>query len=97
MVWCVMVKGPCRGSRCDFWIRVKLRKQTVDEIADEVRGSIVPCRDTSGLEIGKALRDYWTAVGVKDMDLLCQEEPDLCAKIRQVEAAVYSWADQMPI
>ena len=49
------------------------------------------------MEIGKALRDYWTAVGVKDMDLLCQEEPDLCAKIRQVEAAVYSWADQMPI
>ena len=49
------------------------------------------------MEIGKALRDYWTTVGVKDMDLLCQEEPDLCAKIRQIEAAVYSWADQMPI
>lgn len=94
MVWCVIVKGPCRGERCDFWARVRIRNQTIDEIVKGILDSVTPCRDASGLDIADALNKYWRGVGVKDIDLLCQEEPDLCAKIRQAEAIVYSQTGQ---
>ena len=90
MVWCVMVKGPCRGERCDFWARVRLRNQTIDEIVDGILRSLTPCSGPTGLETREALDRYWTEVGVRDMELLCQEESDLCAKIMQAEAMVYS-------
>ena len=96
MVWCVIVKGPCRGKRCDFWARVRLRSQTLDEIVNGILGSITRCSDTNGLEIRQALDRYWSAVGVKDMALLCQEEPDLCAKIEQAEEEVLSRSRQQP-
>ena len=90
MVWCVMVKGPCRGGRCDFWARVRLGKQTVDEIVDDILDIMAPHGNCSRLEIEKALDNYWHAIGIKEMDLLRQEEPDLYAKMKQVEARVFS-------
>ncbi len=94
MVWCVMVKGPCRGEKCDFWARVRLRNQTLDEIVDGIQRSLTPCIEPTGLETREALDRYWAEVGVRDMELLCQEEPDLCAKIRKAEAVVYSRTGQ---
>ena len=79
---------------CDFWARVRVRNQTIDEIVSGIMSSLTSCSEPTGLEIREALDGYWMKVGVKDMDLLCQEEPDLCAKIRQAEAIVYSRTEQ---
>ncbi len=92
MVWCVIVKGPCRGKNCDYWTRVRIKKMSIDQIVDEIRGSLAECHDGCCQSIEDALKQYWTTAGIKDMERLCQEEPDLCAKIRQIEDEVYSFA-----
>jgi hypothetical protein len=88
MAYCVMVHGPCRGKLCDFWARVKIRKRTVEDLVQSVRESIVSCDNGSSLDIKQALAQYWTALGVKDLQRLCREEPDLCSKISEVEQQV---------
>jgi len=85
-----MVKGPCLGEKCDFWARVKLRKQTVDEIVGEILSSMTPCADTSIADIEGALDSYWGDIGIKDMEAIRREEPGLYSKMKQVEAKVHS-------
>jgi len=83
-----MVKGPCRGKMCDFWARVKIRKRSIDGLANDIlqvmheRGA----PSTSGTE--QTLADFWHKLGVKNRSRLCDEEPDLCNKMRKVEDVV---------
>ena len=88
MSFCVLVKGPCRGKQCDFWARVKIRKRPVDELVREIYDSIIECENGSALNIEIALDQFWTQIGIRDMENLCSEDPDLCAKIREVENQV---------
>jgi predicted RNase H-like nuclease len=85
MSFCVLVKGPCRGKLCDFWARVKIRKYSVEEIVKKVYDNILEYEDETTFKTKVALQQFWTQLGIKDMDRLCYEDPDLCAKIREVE------------
>ena len=85
MAHCVMVKGPCRGKKCDYWGRVKIRKATVEELATGIREVIVQCEGQKSMTREDALREYWHVIGVRDMKRLCEEEPDLCAKMTKAE------------
>ncbi|MFW9926162.1 MAG: hypothetical protein ACFFDM_05265 [Candidatus Thorarchaeota archaeon] len=85
MAYCVMVKGPCRGKMCDYWGRVRIRKFTVEELANGIREVIAKCEDQKSLPREEALREYWHVIGVRDMKRLCEEEPDLCAKMTEAE------------
>ncbi len=83
--YCVMVKGPCRGSYCDFWGRVKIRKSSVEELATGIRASVTRCRDNGSVTLEEVIREYWFLIGIRDMETLCEEEPDLCAKMIEAE------------
>lgn len=84
-LYCVMVKGPCRGKKCDFWARVKIRKASVEELAAGIRQVILKCEDKDSTTRENALREYWHVIGVRNMTRLCEEEPDLCAKMTEAE------------
>ena len=88
MAYCVMVQGPCRGKMCDFWARVKLRKRTTDEMAQDMYLSIRECDNPGHTKLDDAIIEYWAVFGVKNIVRLCEEEPELCSKIRQVENRV---------
>lgn len=83
--YCSMVKGSCRGKGCDFWARVKIRKLPLDELVANIRESIAECESNGGLLKDEAIREYWTQLGIKNMDRLCKEEPDLCTKMMDAE------------
>ena len=85
MAYCVMVKGFCRGKKCDYWGRVKIRKSSVEDLAEGIKSAIVKCKEDDSMTLEDALHDYWHAIGVRDMKRLCEEEPDLCAKMTQAE------------
>lgn len=84
-LYCVMVKGACRGKGCDFWARVKIRKLSLDELVTGIRESIVDCKTKNSMPIEDAIREYWSQIGVRNMDKLCAEEPDLCTKMMDAE------------
>lgn len=88
MPHCVMVKGPCRGRNCDFWARIRLRKKTQDEILSEISTQIKKCLESQNEDFESILKDYWSGIGIRNMELLCQEEPDLCEKIMSIEQVV---------
>jgi len=81
-----MVKGFCRGKKCDFWGRVKIRKLSVEELSESIRSVVVKCQEDDSMTLEDALHEYWYAIGVRDMKRLCEEEPDLCAKMTKAEA-----------
>jgi hypothetical protein len=83
-----MVKGPCRGKGCDFWARIKIRKLSLDELVAQIRESLVECENESSMSKDEAIREYWTQIGIKNMDRLCKEEPDLCTKMMDAEVLV---------
>ena len=83
--FCVMVKGPCRGKKCDFWTRVRIRKASIEELAAGIKDCIVEFKGEDSLELVDALHEYWSLIGVQDMKKLCEEEPDLCAKMTEAE------------
>jgi hypothetical protein len=85
MAYCVMVRGPCRGKKCDFWGRVKIRKSSVEELAAGIREVIVQCDGQESMSREEALQEYWHFIGIRDMKRLCEEEPDLCAKMTNAE------------
>jgi hypothetical protein len=85
-----MVKGPCRGNKCDFWARVKLQKRSVKQLVREIYDSIIECEDGSALNIEVALAQFWCSFGIKDMKRLCLEDPSLCKKIAEVEQIILS-------
>ncbi len=80
-----MVKGPCRGKKCDFWARVRLKKKSVCTAAEELEEAIKICNARDGKTLDDAIRTYWSQVGIRDMNRLCEEEPELCSKIRRIE------------
>jgi len=82
---CVLVKGPCRGRNCDFWARIRLRKKSQDKILSEIATQIKKCLESPNEDFDSALKEYWSEIGIRNMDLLCQEEPDLCEKIMSIE------------
>lgn len=82
---CVMVKGPCRGVQCDFWIRVKIRKTSVEDLAAGIRQVIVMCESQDAMTLENTLREYWRILGVRNMERLCEEDPELCAKMNEAE------------
>ena len=84
--FCVLVKGPCRGKMCDFWARVKLRKLSIDEIVQELQDFIIKCEDEVDSDLNDAFIQYWSDFGIKDFKLFCDEEPELCSKMRDAEA-----------
>ena len=90
MSFCVMVKGPCRGKQCDFWARIKIRKRSVEELVRNLNDSITECKDNTGFDLKITFNQFWYEIGVRDMEKLCHEEPDLCAKIKEVEDRVKS-------
>ncbi|MCF2137371.1 MAG: hypothetical protein K9W43_09070 [Candidatus Thorarchaeota archaeon] len=83
-----MVKGPCRGRKCDFWTRVKIRKRSVESLASLMAEFLQPKPEGGGLPFEQAIEEFWKSFGVKDMPLLCKEEPDLCEKMKQVKEEV---------
>lgn len=85
MAHCVLVKGPCRGKMCDFWARVKIQKKSIDEMVDDIRESIAECEEGNTKTITEVVQDYWSALGVRNMNRLSEEEPNLYEKIKQVE------------
>ncbi|MHA1771060.1 MAG: hypothetical protein ACTSYL_13055 [Candidatus Thorarchaeota archaeon] len=85
MAWCVMVKGPCRGRKCDFWTRVKIRKSSIESLVTLMEEFIQPKPEGGGLTFEMAIEEFWKSYGVKDMPRLCEEEPDLCEKMEQVK------------
>ena len=88
MSYCVMVKGKCKGKKCDFWARVKLRKSEIDDMVRRIVSSLVECRD-NGKSLEEALSTFWNEFGIRDMDSMCEEEPELKAKITQIENRVH--------
>jgi len=88
LAYCVMVRGPCRGNRCDFWARIKIRKKSITELVEEAQVVIIPCQDQESMNLRTALDEYWKESGISDMYILCLEEPDLCEKIASVEAKI---------
>jgi hypothetical protein len=80
-----MVKGPCRGKGCDFWARIKIRKLSLEELVAQIRESLVECENENSMSKDEAIREYWTEIGIKNMERLCKEEPDLCTKMMDAE------------
>ncbi len=70
---------------CDFWARVKIRKRSVEELADEMKESIVECEEGNIKTVTEVIQAYWSALGIRDMNRLCKEESNLYEKIKQVE------------
>lgn len=88
--YCVLVKGPCRGKNCDFWARIRIDQQTIKSLIQEATSSIKACKKSEYSSKRAAMDKFWGQLGIRDMDRLCEEEPDLCKKIRRVEKAVLS-------
>ena len=85
MAYCVMVKGFCRGKKCDYWGRVKIRKASIDELVMGIREAVIICQQTDSISLEDAINKYWYEIGIRDMKRLCEEEPDLCAKMIEAE------------
>jgi hypothetical protein len=83
-----MVQGPCRGKMCDFWTRVKLKKTSVDDLVQEVLLRVRECDNPGHSSLDDALIESWTAIGVRNIRRFCEEEPDLCSKMKLVNAQV---------
>ncbi len=80
-----MVKGPCRGKKCDFWARVRIRKASIEELAAGIKDCIIKFQGEDPLDLADVLYEYWSLIGVRDLKKLCDEEPDLCAKMTEAE------------
>jgi hypothetical protein len=80
-----MVKGPCRGKACDFWARIKIRKLTLDELVFNIREALMESKNNGGASTDQVIQEYWTQIGIKNMDRVCEEEPDLCTKMMDAE------------
>ena len=83
--YCPMVKGLCRGNACDFWARVKIRKLSLDELVTSIKEYLMEHYTENPKSEDDVIRDYWKQIGVKIMDRVCEEEPDLCTKMMDAE------------
>ena len=87
-LYCVLVKGSCRGKMCDFWSSVKIRKLPIDELVQGLQNGISNCEEEIASNLDDAFSQYWTDFGIKDLRRLCEEQPDLCSKIKQAEERI---------
>ncbi len=71
---------------CDLWARIKIRKRTVDDLVHEFTNKRGFYSDAG--ECRAALREYWSDLGIKDIERLCREDRDLCQKITLVEQTI---------
>ncbi|MGQ4871097.1 MAG: hypothetical protein ACP6IT_04595 [Candidatus Thorarchaeota archaeon] len=85
MAWCVLFKGPCRGNACDYWARVRLRKMDVAEITTRLVDFIEKHGTDGTPAYEHAIGAFWRDFGVKSIERLQQEEPELYAKMREAE------------
>ncbi|MHA1636369.1 MAG: hypothetical protein ACTSUZ_17610 [Candidatus Thorarchaeota archaeon] len=83
--YCPMVKGFCRGKSCDFWARIKIRKLSLDELVLSIRESLAEYKSGNPKSEDQVIREYWAQIGIKNMDRVCEEEPDLCTKMMDAE------------
>jgi predicted RNase H-like nuclease len=90
MAFCVLVKGPCRGKSCDFWARIKIRRFSVEELVRQVYDDIIECETGTAFHLKIALQQFWLQLGIRDMDRLCYEDPELYNKIWEVEHQIIS-------
>ena len=73
---------------CDFWGRIKIRKRYISDLVKELRELIMYNRDENHISKAESILHYWTSIGIRDLDRLSKEEPDLYAKIKKVEELV---------
>ncbi|MFW9846824.1 MAG: hypothetical protein ACFFD6_08760 [Candidatus Thorarchaeota archaeon] len=73
---------------CDFWARVKLKKWSLERVTQDMFLSIGECDNPGHTDLEDAIIEYWTSFGVKSIERLCEEDPDLCLKMKQVNAQV---------
>jgi hypothetical protein len=83
-----MVKGLCRGKMCDFWARIKIRKQSVQELVEHAREVIISYQTSDSMTLREVLDEYWKGFGIMDMGRLLDEEPDLFDKMREIEEII---------
>jgi hypothetical protein len=43
------------------------------------------CDSQDAMTRENALREYWHVLGIRNMERLCEEEPELCAKMTEAE------------
>jgi hypothetical protein len=70
---------------CDFWARINVTKSRLDRLVDGLVESIAGCRSSDSRSIEDAYDEYWSQLGIRNRNLLCEEEPDLCEKMRTAE------------
>ncbi len=73
---------------CDFWAGVRLRKLHIDELVQDLRISISNCEENIGSDLDYVFSQYWTDFGIKDLRRFCEEDPELCFKMKQTEERV---------
>lgn len=73
---------------CDFWARVRIRKLDENRLILDLREGISSCKEGRVEDLESAFAQHWIDLGVRDIRRLCEEEPDLCSKIRHVEERV---------
>ena len=73
---------------CDFWARVRLRKLHINELVQELSQSISNCEDDVGSSLDDLFSQFWTDFGLRDIKRFCEEDPDLCSKMKQVEERI---------
>jgi hypothetical protein len=81
--FCVMFKGPCRGKMCDFWARIRIRKTSTEELASEIKKYLTEHNADKTKEIDRKIREFWSMMGILNLERLCDEDPDLCAKMTE--------------
>jgi len=73
---------------CDFWARVRLRKLHINELVQELSQNISNCEDDVGSSLDDLFSQFWTDFGLRDIKRFCEEDPDLCSKMKQVEERI---------
>ncbi len=82
---------------CDYWGRVRVRKASVDDLVRMLTQSLEAHRQTrprvqnertgssDHREFRQVAEEFWRGMGIKDRDRVCQEDEELCLKMRTVE------------
>ncbi|MGV9102986.1 MAG: hypothetical protein ACOC3C_02580 [Candidatus Thorarchaeota archaeon] len=86
--WCVMIGGPCRGKNCDFWAQIKIKKKPVEEMVEDILTRVETQNEESLPTPKQAIQEYWDCLGVKNLNRLRKEKPEIFAKMKEVEQLV---------
>ncbi len=58
---------------------------SVEELVAGIKQVIEMCEGQDAMTLEEALREYWHVLGVRNMERLCEEDPELCAKMTAAE------------